>query len=80
MRANKPDIVVVVHRTAVVTQLHVIKTTFRRFGRRGDMVELILDPLTGRFYANNHTDAQNRTEQPVEPGWISDAPPRQEHL
>jgi twinkle protein len=80
MWANKPDIVVVVHRPETVTQVHVIKTRFRRFGRRGDMVEIILDPLTGRFYPNNHADAHIPTEQPAEPGWISDAPPPQEHL
>jgi twinkle protein len=47
--ANKPDVVCVVHCPENVTEIHLIKSRFRRWGRKGDMAKLTLDPPTGRF-------------------------------
>jgi twinkle protein len=57
--ANKGDVILTVHcpevkegnktRPGSVTQLHLLKARFRRWGRRGGVAELEFDPTTGRF-------------------------------
>lgn len=48
--ANKPDLGLTVH-TPILdeTELHVWKTRFKRFGRRGEMADLRYDALCGRY-------------------------------
>jgi twinkle protein len=55
--ANKADLIVTVHCPDTVTQIHLLKARFRRWGRRGAMAELEFDPTTGRFRSVAVTDA-----------------------
>ena len=47
--ANKADMILLVHCPENVTQIHLLKARFRRWGRRGGMAELLFDPTSGRF-------------------------------
>jgi len=55
--ANKGDLIVVVHCPETVTQIHLLKARFRRWGRRGAIAELEFDPTTGRFHSAAVADA-----------------------
>jgi twinkle protein len=55
--ANKTDLILVVHRPEHVTQIHIAKSRFGRWGRRGAMAELDFDPITGRFRSASASDA-----------------------
>jgi twinkle protein len=60
--ANKGDMIVVVHCPANVTQIHLLKARFRRWGRRGEVAELELDPTTGRFRSADVREAYGDPE------------------
>lgn len=47
--ANKSDLGITVHTPATVTEIHVGKSRFQRWGRKGAKAELEFDPITGRY-------------------------------
>jgi twinkle protein len=47
--ANKADLAIAVHTPENITEIHLLKARFRRFGRRGDMFEVNFDESTGRY-------------------------------
>ena len=68
---NKADVIIVVHRPEVETELHLLKARFRRWGNRGSVSKLKLDHSSGRFQsADAATTAANDA-----PAWVDDAPP-----
>jgi twinkle protein len=55
--ANKADVMLAVHRPENVTQIHVLKLRFGRWGRKGAVVDLEFDPLISRFRSASASDA-----------------------
>jgi len=54
---NKGDLILAVHCPDTVTQIHVLKARFSRWGRRGGVAHLEFDQTSGRFRSANLEDA-----------------------
>jgi twinkle protein len=62
--ANKSDLIIIVHRPEDVTQIHIAKSRFGRWARRGAMAELDFDHLTGRFRSASVENAYHDDSPP----------------
>lgn len=60
--ANKADFALTVHTPGPVTEIHLRKARFPRWGRRGAMAELEFDPRTGRYRSASLAVLEDRSD------------------
>jgi twinkle protein len=71
--ANKADLGITVHTPAEVTEIHLTKPRYSRWGRRGTKAELEFDGLTGRYRTPLPNMAESRAQSSAPDPWWTDA-------